>query len=275
MTPARDPSPTSADLRDALAVAVNAARRAGSVLRCGLWDADKTAHAKAHRHDPATAYDYEAERVLVEALGAAYPTWGIVSEEGTNRPGSSACRWIVDPLDGTNNLLRGVPHFATSIGLADDRGPALACIYDPCRDELYTAIRGQGAFVNDRRIEVSRLAVLDGAVIGVGFATLPERRAPTLAQLPAFAPHVRSLRLFGSAVLDLAYVAAGRFDAVWYQSLHDWDVAAGRLLVTEAGGTVTALDGSPLVNPESGLLASNSLLHPSMLTVVRPPRATP
>ncbi|MDD5263885.1 MAG: inositol monophosphatase family protein [Candidatus Bipolaricaulis sp.] len=274
MTPTCDPSPTAATLRDALAVAVDAARRAGTVLRRGLWDVDKTSRVKAHRHDPVTVYDCEAERILIEALGSAFPTWGIVSEEGTNRPGSSPYRWIVDPLDGTNNLLRGVPHFATSIGLADDRGPALACIYDPCRDELYTAIRGQGARVNDRRIEVSRFTGLDGAVIGVGFATLPERRAPTLEQLPALAPHVRSLRLFGSAVLDLAYVAAGRFDAVWYQSLHDWDVAAGRLLVTEAGGAVTALDGSPLIDPESGLLASNGLLHPSMLTVVRPPRAT-
>ncbi len=275
MTLAHDSSPTDQELRNALDVAANAARRVGAILRRGLWDTDKASQAKAHRHDPVTAYDREAERILVDTLGSAFPAWGLVSEEGTNRAGSSACRWIVDPLDGTNNLLRGVPHFAASIGLADGQGAALGCIYDPCRNELYTAIRGHGAFLNNRRLEVSRLAALDGAVIGVGLATVPERRAPTLAQLPAFTPHVRSLRLFGSAVLDLAYVAAGRFDAVWYQSLHEWDVAAGRLLVTEAGGTVTALDGRPLVDPEGGILASNGFLHPSMLTIVRPPRATP
>lgn len=275
MTSAADACLARDELERALSTAVVASRRVGAALRGALSDPQIASETKAHRHDPVTDYDREAERILVDALGAAFPTWGILSEEGTDRPGSAACRWILDPLDGTNNLLRGVPHFATSIGLADGYGPVLACIYDPCRDEIYTAIRGGGAFLNGRRIETSRLASIDGAVLGVGFSTLPERRAPTLAQLPALAPHVRSLRLLGSAALDLAYVAAGRFDAVWYQSLHAWDVAAGRLLVTEAGGLVTDLSGGSLEDPETGVLASNGPLHTAMLDIVRPRRGAP
>jgi len=256
------------ELRDALAVAIAAARRVGAVLRDGLEDVDKTCETKAHRYDPVTRYDRDAEQILVDALGSAFPECGIVTEEGTNRAGASASRWILDPLDGTNNLLRGVPHFATSIGLVDGDGPALACIYDPCRDELFAAMRGSGAYLNGRRIRVSAGATLEGAVVSVGLPTLPERRETVIGQLPVFAPHVRSLRVTGSAALDLAYVAAGRFDATWYLSLQDWDVAAGRLLVTEAGGTVTDLEGRRMLDPADGVLASNGPLHPAMLAAV-------
>jgi myo-inositol-1(or 4)-monophosphatase len=268
-------SPIDAVLREALVVATDAARRAGAVLRRGLLDPMVESQAKAHRHDPVTVYDREAERILVDALGSSFPTWGIVSEEGTNRAGSSPYRWILDPLDGTNNLLRGVPHVSTSIGLADGEGPVLACIYDPCRDELFTAVRGQGARLDGRPIQVSRLATLDGAVIGIGLSTLPERRTATLRQLPLLVPHARSLRLLGSAALDLAYVAAGRFDAVWYLSLDDWDVAAGRLLVTEAGGAISDLEGRPLLDARMGIIASNGCLHSTMIRALRAPRATP
>ena len=273
MTPDRIFPSKDSVLRDALAVATAAARRVGAVLRSGLEDVDKTCETKAHRHDPVTRYDRDAEHILVDALGSAFPRCGILTEEGTNRAGSGACRWILDPLDGTNNLLRGVPHFATSIGLTDDEGPALACIYDPCRDELFTAIRGSGAHLNGRPIRVSVGSALEGAVLGVGFPTLPEPRKTMIGQLLGLAPHVRSLRVTGSAALDLAYVAAGRFDATWYLSLHDWDVAAGRLLVTEAGGEVTDLGGRRMLDPAHGILASNGPLHPAMLVAVGASRA--
>ncbi|MCX6091570.1 MAG: inositol monophosphatase [Candidatus Bipolaricaulota bacterium] len=258
--------------RQALQAAVAAARRAGAVLRRGFGTPLEGTETKAHRHDPVTIYDREADRVIAEVLLAADPHAGLVSEEAVHRVRTGDLCWIVDPLDGTNNFLRGVPDFAVSIALVDSEGPLVGCIYDPLRDELYTAVRGAGAERNGNALRVSSQFSLDGAVLGVGFSTEPARRSVTLAQLPAFSPHVRALRIVGSAALDLAYVAAGRFDATWYLSLHDWDIAAGRLLVTEAGGHVTDLAGGLLVSPtEAGILASNGPLHPLVLAALRAP----
>jgi myo-inositol-1(or 4)-monophosphatase len=263
----KTPSTTN---RLALDAAVHAARQAGAALRRGFADPAKEAETKAHRHDPVTIYDRQADRVIADILLAATPDAGLVSEEGTRSDGAGRLCWVVDPLDGTNNFLRGVPDFAVSIALTDPDGPCVACIYDPLRDELYTAIRGAGAERNGVRIRVSGQTTLDGAVLGIGFSTESARRLITLAQLPTFAPRVRSLRIVGSAALDLAYVAAGRFDATWYLSLYDWDVAAGRLLVSEAGGQVTDLSGSPLLCPhDDGVLASNGALHGPLLASLR------
>ncbi len=256
-------------LLSALDAAVAAARAAGDVLRRGFGTRLEGTLTKTHRHDPVTIYDRAADRIIAEILLHAAPHVGILSEEGTH-PGSAAATWVVDPLDGTNNFLRAVPDFAVSIALVDGDGPAVGCVYDPLRDELFTAVRGRGAARNEVPISVSSQSTLDGAVLGVGFSTEPGRRATTLAQLPAFVDSVRALRIVGSAALDLAYVAAGRFDASWYLSLHDWDVAAGRLLVCEAGGRVTDLRGFPFVSAlEDGLLASNGSLHPLVLNALR------
>lgn len=256
-------------LPSALNAAVAAARAAGDVLRRGFGTQLEGTLTKAHRHDPVTIYDRAADRVIAEILQRATPHVGILSEEGTH-PGSAAATWVVDPLDGTNNFLRAVPDFAVSIALVDDDGPAVGCVYDPLRDELFTATRGRGAERNGVPISVSPQSTLDGAVLGVGFSTEPVRRATTLAQLPAFVDSVRAVRIVGSAALDLAYVAAGRFDASWYLSLHDWDIAAGRLLVCEAGGRVTNLRGDSLVSAlKDGILASNGPLHPFVLGALR------
>jgi myo-inositol-1(or 4)-monophosphatase len=264
------PSTEALTHRSALEAAVVAARRAGAILRRGFGTPLVGTQTKAHRHDPVTVYDREADRAIADVLLAALPYAGLVSEEGTHRAETDGVRWIVDPLDGTNNFLRGVPDFAVSIALVDSEGPCVGCIYDPLRDDLFTAVRGEGALRNGVALHVSAQASLDGAVLGVGFSTEPARRAVTLAQLPAFSPHVRALRIVGSAALDLAYVAAGRFDAAWYLSLHDWDIAAGRLLVAEAGGLVTDLDGAPPAEPaERGVLASNGPLHPLILDALR------
>jgi myo-inositol-1(or 4)-monophosphatase len=251
-----------------LAHAVAAAHEAGEILRQGLGK-PAGAETKAHRHDPVTIYDREADRIIANVLLKTPAEIGLVSEEGTHRPPTSELCWVVDPLDGTNNFLRGVPDFAVSIGLVDRDGPCVACIYDPMRDETFTAVRGCGAERNGETLRVSTQTSPDGAVFGVGLSTELPRRTVLLAQLPRFAPHVRALRIVGSAALDLAYVAAGRFDATWYLSLHDWDIAAGRLLVTEAGGRVSGVRGEPLGAPdELGILASNGTLHSPLLAML-------
>ncbi len=256
--------------RHALAAATAAARAAGEVLRRGFGTPLGKVETKSHRHDPVTLYDRESDRVIADLLLAAIPEAGLVSEERPPRAGTSHWSWVVDPLDGTNNYLRGVPGFSVSIAFIDRNGAAAGCVYDPLCDELFAALRGEGAERNGSPLRVSGQTLLDGAVLGVGFSNELARRTATLRQLPAFIPHVRSLRIVGSAALDLAYVASGRFDATWYLSLHDWDVAAGRLLVTEAGGCVTDLAGAPLRTPAStGVLASNGVLHPTLLESLR------
>ncbi len=263
-------APRALSPSDALSAAVEAAQAAGRVLRRGFGAPVLDARTKAHRHDPVTASDIEADAAIAAVLLAAAPGVRLVSEEGV-RPGTAPYPvWVVDPLDGTNNFLRGVPEVAVSIALVDERGPIAGCVYDPFRDELFTAARGRGAERDGVRLAVSSLVTLDGAVLGVGFSTEPRRREVTLAQLPRFVNAVRALRIVGAAALDLAYVAAGRFDAAWYLSLHEWDVAAGRLLVDEAGGRVTDLRGEPLVAPERGVLASNGALHAQLVPLVAP-----
>lgn len=252
----------------ALETAVCAARAAGAVLRRGFGVALEGTTTKAHRHDPVTVYDTAADRAIADVLHAADPRIAIVSEEGT-RPGSANASWVVDPLDGTNNFLRGIPDFAVSIALVDADGPSVGCIYDPMRDELFAAARGLGATRNGEPIRVSAQTSLDGAVLGVGFSTEPVRRATIVGQLPVFLDSVRSLRIVGSAALDLAYVAAGRFDGTWYLCLHDWDVAAGCLLVREAGGRVSDLRGEAFRSAlDDGIVASNGRLHPDLLAAL-------
>lgn len=255
--------------RIALPAAILAARAAGDVLRHGFGQPLGRVETKAHRHDPVTVFDREADRVIADVLLDALPEVALLSEERAPHAADAELTWVVDPLDGTNNFVRGLPDFAVSIGLVDADGPRVACVFDPMREELFTAVRGEGARLNDRPLHVSAQASLDGASLGIGLSNETARRLTTLAKLPALAPHARALRIVGSAALDLAYVAAGRFDATWYLSLHAWDIAAGRLLVTEAGGRVTDLRGGPVRRPEAdGVLATNGALHAALLVAL-------
>jgi len=246
---------------DALGTAVEAAHAAAAVLRRGFSCPDKGARAKAHAHDPVTVFDREAEAAILRILTSAYPEDAVLSEESDASAGRSGRRWIVDPLDGTNNFLAGIPHFAVSIALEDERGAILGCVYDPVRDEMFTAVRGGGAWLGDAQIRVSKRQSLDGAVVAIGFSHHPERRSRTHRRLPSLFSRVGVLRGLGSASLDHAYTAAARFDASWYESLSAWDIAAGALLVEEAGGRMSDLGGGPLVDPDSGVVASNGRLH--------------
>jgi myo-inositol-1(or 4)-monophosphatase len=253
------------DPQQALSAAISAARSAGRVLRNGVTEKRKGASTKANRNDLVTAFDRKAEQGIVQTLSDRFPEYGIIAEEGTRKATAARYSWIVDPLDGTNNFLRGIPHFAVSIALVVERSTCVACVYDPIRDELFTAIRGEGAFVDGRPAVVSRLRSLGGAVVGVDFSNDPERRTVTHSVLPKLYPQVRALRALGSAALDLAYVACGRLDAMWYPSLCPWDVAAGALLVVEAGGAVTNPSGGALTDPRQGVLASNGRNHSAMV----------
>jgi len=256
---------TAASHNRALRSAVAAARHAGDILVRGLPSPDKRARAKAHPNDPTTSYDRAAEDAIVRVLTSGHPDDGLVKEESAASQGTSGRRWIIDPLDGTNNFLAGIPHFAVSIALEDGGEVVLGCVHDPVRDETFTAIRSDGAYINGERIAVSARDRLDGAVLGAGLSSHPGRRAEMIDRLPPLLTRAGVLRALGSASLDLAYVAAGRFDAIWYLSLHAWDVAAGGLLVEEAGGRVTDLHGAPLRDPLAGVAASNSRLHDEFL----------
>ncbi|MEA1871325.1 MAG: inositol monophosphatase family protein [Candidatus Bipolaricaulota bacterium] len=251
----------------ALEVAVRVAREVGAILRAGVR-AEKHASTKSHRHDPVTIYDRHAEQWIVSAIKDAFPEHGILSEEGMNSEGSSPYRWIIDPIDGTNNFLCGYPQFSISIALSRGDELQVACIYDPLRDELFSAIVGEGAYLDGVSLRVSPQKTLDGSLIGVGFSSQPERALRTHAAMKPLLFQARAVRAAGSACLDLAYVAAGRLDAAWYLSLSPWDVAAGILLIREAGGRVSDLCGDALIDPETGILATNKAIHAEMLGAI-------
>ena len=256
---------TPAPFDRALQSAMEAARAAGDVLIRGFSSSDKGVQTKGHPNNPVTLYDRQAEDTIVRALTDEYPDDGILSEESAESEGASGRRWFIDPLDGTNNFLAGIPHFAVSIALAVRDEVVLGCVHDPVRGETFTAVRGECAHLSEQRIRVSERNTLDGAVLCIGLSHHPSRRAEMVEQLSPFLSRAGVLRTLGSAALDLAYVAAGRFDAVWYLSLRDWDVAAGGLLVEEAGGRLTGLQGAPLSDPRRGIVASNGRMHDEFL----------
>ncbi|ACB73623.1 inositol monophosphatase family protein [Opitutus terrae] len=231
---------------------------------------------KTSRIDIVTAADREAEAFIVRELVRRFPGDHIVGEEGGGQgaPAAAAPRhWFVDPIDGTVNFASKFPHFCTSIALATpDRQPLLGVVYDPTRNELFTATRGGGAFLNGRPLRVTATAELIDAVITSGFPydkhTNPDNN---LKQWAAFMLKIRGERRLGSAALDLCYVAAGRLDGYWEKDLKPYDVMAGLLLVREAGGTVTDYEGNP--NPQhqdrGRYVASNGRLHAAMLEVLQ------
>jgi myo-inositol-1(or 4)-monophosphatase len=245
--------------------ALEAARAAGDVLVRGFSSLKKGAREKGHPYNPVTMYDRQSEDVIIRILEAEGADHGILSEESAEVVGTSGLRWIIDPLDGTNNFLAGIPHFAVSIALAAGDEVVFGCVHDPIRNETSFAVRGGGASLNGEPIHVSARDTLDGSVLGVGLSHHPSHRIEMIAGLQPFLQRAGVLRTLGSAVLDLAYVAAGRIDAVWYVSLNAWDIAAGGLLVEEAGGRLTDLTGAALQDPRSGIAASNGRIHDAFL----------
>jgi len=250
-----------------LAVATEAAQAAGAILRRAYAARPGPVERKG-AVDLVTETDRACERAVREVLGRHTPDLPILGEE-QGGASSAATRWVVDPLDGTTNFVHGFPWFAVSIALEVDGVPEVGVVLDPLRDLAFTAQRGRGAHANGERLRVSRVDALDDALIATGFPYDRRERADFyLARLRAVLLRCQGIRRAGAASLDLARVAAGQLDAYWEFGLQPWDVAAGHLLVTEAGGRVTAHDGGPLERERPCPLATNGALHQALLAVL-------
>lgn len=227
--------------------------------------------------DLVTEVDLECERYCRAILADRFPSHDILAEElsaGPDVASSARYRWVFDPLDGTTNYAHGLPIFCSSLALEVDGRAEVGAIFDPTRQELFTAERGEGAFVNGRRLAVSKAPTLLESLLVTGFPyDVHARVAELVAIFGAFLARARAVRRLGSAALDLCYVAAGRFDGFWEQQLRPWDVAAGALILTEAGGRVTGMDGSAFDPVAAHLVASNGYIHNEMLEVIRQHRS--
>ncbi|WP_081991343.1 inositol monophosphatase family protein [Inquilinus limosus] len=261
-----------------ITVMIRAAQKAGRGLVRDFGEVENLQVSRKGPADFVSAADLKAEETLRDELTRARPRFGWIMEEGGVIEGEDKDRrWVVDPLDGTTNFLHGIPHFAISIALEQDGVPVAGVIFNPVTDELYWAEKGAGAFLNDRRLRVSSRKNLADSLIGTGMPFMG--RGDSLAyqrELQMIMPHVAGIRRMGAASLDLAYVAAGRFDGFWETGLNPWDIAAGIVLVQEAGGFVTDVDGkSPALNADTAV-AGNVLIHKTLamaITKARAPRA--
>lgn len=254
------------EAQDLLALAMRLAREAGAIQRAG-YEAEHEIATKSQLVDLVTEVDRACEAHIVENLARARPLDSVLAEEGsgTERAGA-AYRWVIDPLDGTTNYAHGYPRFAVSIAVERAGAQAIGVVYDPLLDELYHALAGGGAFRNGRRIRVSAERELGRALVATGFAYDKARMDDdNTREFRAFLKRAREVRRDGSAALDLCYVAGGRFDAFWEYKLAPWDVAAGTLIVTEAGGRVTDTLGGASFRSGRAVLASNGAIHEAML----------
>lgn len=256
-----------------LNTAIKAARHAGSIIMRGARDLDRLTVTRKGHNDFVSEVDHAAERVIVETLLEAYPTHGILAEEGSakDRESDPEFLWIIDPLDGTTNFLHGLPQYCVSIALKHRGKITQAVIYDPSKNDLFTATRGRGAFLNDRRIRVSRRDSLKDSLIGTGFPFREQHHLDTyLAMMKALIERTAGLRRPGAAALDLAYVAAGYYDGFWEMGLSPWDIAAGSLLVQEAGGLVGDLRGEDAYLDTGNVVAAAPKIFPQLLQALAP-----
>jgi myo-inositol-1(or 4)-monophosphatase len=254
-----------------LNVMVGAARKAARALKRDFGEVEQLQVSLKGPANFVTAADRRAEETLRAELGKARPGYGFLGEEGGRHEGTDGTHtWIVDPLDGTTNFLHGIPQFAISIGLERSGAIVAAVIYNPITDELYTAERGKGAFLNDRRLRVAGRRNLAEAVIACGLPHLGRGDLPLgLKELGAVQGQVAGLRRFGAAALDLAFVASGRIDGYWERNLSPWDMAAGVLMVREAGGFVTDLDGGDEMFTKRHIVAGNETVHRELLRLLQ------
>ncbi|HKJ10140.1 MAG TPA: inositol-1-monophosphatase [Gammaproteobacteria bacterium] len=253
-----------------LNIAVRAARTAGDLIVRHLDRVDQLTVKSKHRNDFVTEVDRQAEQAIIRVLRKAYPDHGILAEESGTQAGDDYC-WIIDPLDGTTNFLHGFPQFAVSIALRHQGRLEQGVVYDPLRQELFTATRGSGAQLNNRRIRVGRLTGLEGALLGTGFPfKMQEYLDAYLAMFRTLFMDTAGIRRAGAAALDLAYVAAGRLDGFWEIGLKPWDMAAGALLIQEAGGIVGDFTGGHAFMDSGNVVAGNPKVFAAVIRAIRP-----
>lgn len=257
------------DIQEILAFAIELSLETGELLRDG-FQSSKEIDYKSSAIDPVTQFDKAAEALIVERVISHYPSHSIVAEEGNNRDGNGRLQWYIDPIDGTVNFAHGLPHFSISLAVYDGDTPLVGVVYDPMRDECFCASAGGGAFVrhagSDSPMHVSKAETLLHSVLATGYPYDKHTSdVDNVKETAVFLKKSQGIRRAGSAALDIAYVAAGRIDGYWEYKLNSWDYGAAVLLVLEAGGQVTMIDGSPLVPlPKAHLLVSNGRLHPVM-----------
>lgn len=260
-------------MHPALNIAIKAARRAGHIINRASNDLDLIQVTTKQPNDFVTDVDKAAEAAITEILREAYPSYGILAEESGQTPGKggndSEYEWIIDPLDGTTNFIHGLPQYAISIALAKSGVVEQAVVFDPNRNELFTASKGGGAFLNDRRIRVSRRIKLQDALLGTGFPyRMFDHIDVYLSIFKELALKTAGQRRPGAASLDLAYVACGRYDGFWEFGLSPWDMAAGALLISEAGGLVSDMRGDANYLETGNLVAGTPKVFAPLLKII-------
>ena len=253
-----------------LTIAVRAARRAGSIINRASLDGGGLNVRSKRAKDFVTQVDQASEQAIIDIVRKAYPEHGFLAEESGASEQDAEFVWIIDPLDGTTNFIHGFPQYCVSIGIQQRGALAHAVVYDPARNELFTASKGRGAFLNDRRIRVSTLTKFGDALVGTGFPFKELGRLDLYTrQLQTMMQTCAGVRRAGAAALDLAYVACGRLDAFWELGLSPWDMAAGALLIVEAGGLVGDLKGDQGFLESGDIAAATPKVFPALLEALR------
>jgi len=254
-----------------LNIAIKAARAAGNVILRNMDKVDRLNIETKSQNDFVSQVDHQAEEKIIDVIRQAYPEHSILAEESgvDDRPGDY--QWIIDPLDGTTNFLHGFPQFSVSIAMKSKNRLEVAVVFDPLKNELFTAARGNGAQLNDRRLRVTQQKGIPGALLGTGFPFKhPQHLETYLNTFRALHPEAAGIRRAGSAALDLAYVAAGRLDGFWELGLNPWDMAAGVLLVREAGGIVTDFSGDGHYLETGNVIAAAPKVYQPMFERIKP-----
>ena len=254
-----------------LNIAVDAARRAADIINYAAQRLDRIEINTKQQHDYVTEVDRQAEHVIIETIRAAYPNHAILAEESGHTPTTDDITWIIDPLDGTSNFVHGFPHYAISIGVKEKNRLRLGVIYDPVRQDLFTAINGKGAQLNQHRLRIDPHKQIATALLGTGFPFRNKDKLRAYTELfEVIFSHCDGVRRAGSAALDLAYVAASRLDGFWEVGLKPWDIAAGALMIREAGGLISDFSGQENYLSNGQIITGPTKVYKAMLKVIHP-----